>query len=70
MCYDQDAMTRPVPNDPVLTRFCATVMEIYGDRVERVVLFGSRAHDDAKPDSDYDEPLAKLRLSGARISEG
>ena len=54
MCYDQDAMTRPVPNDPVLTRFRATVKEIYGDRVERVVLFGSRARNDAKPDSDYD----------------
>ena len=36
-------MTRPMPNDPVLTRFRATVKEIYGDRVERVVLFGSRA---------------------------
>ena len=54
MCYDQAAMTRPMPNDPVLTRFRATVKEIYGDRVERMVLFGSRARDDAKPDSDYD----------------
>ena len=42
------------PNDPVLTRFRAAVTEIYGDRVERVVLFGSRARGDAKPDSDYD----------------
>jgi uncharacterized protein len=42
------------PNDPVLTRFRASVTEIYGDRVERVVLFGSRARGDAKPDSDYD----------------
>ena len=41
-------------NDPVLTRFRATVTEIYGERVERVVLFGSRARGDAKPDSDYD----------------
>ena len=36
-------MTHPMPHDPVLTRFRATVKEIYGDRVERVVLFGSRA---------------------------
>jgi len=41
-------------NDPALTRFRAAVTEIYGDRIERVVLFGSRARGDAKPDSDYD----------------
>jgi uncharacterized protein len=41
-------------NDEVLVRFRAAVSEIYGDRLERVVLFGSRARGDAKPDSDYD----------------
>jgi len=41
-------------DDPVLMRFRAAMTEIYGDRVERVVLFGSRARGDAKPDSDYD----------------
>ncbi|MBV9528798.1 nucleotidyltransferase domain-containing protein [Sphingomonas sp.] len=41
-------------DDPVLTRFRATVAEIYGDRLERMVLFGSRARGEAKPDSDYD----------------
>ena len=40
--------------DPVLTRFRAAVDALYGDRVERVVLFGSRARGDARPDSDYD----------------
>ncbi|MCI0467803.1 MAG: nucleotidyltransferase domain-containing protein [Beijerinckiaceae bacterium] len=40
--------------DPVLKRFRAAVDEIYGARVERVVLFGSRARGDAQPDSDYD----------------
>jgi uncharacterized protein len=40
--------------DPVLRRFRSAVAEIYGERVERVVLFGSRARGDAKPDSDYD----------------
>jgi predicted nucleotidyltransferase len=30
-------------NDPTLTRFRDAVAQIYGDRVERVVLFGSRA---------------------------
>ena len=38
----------------VLKRFRATLTEIYGDRVERVVLFGSRARGDAREDSDYD----------------
>jgi len=47
-------MTEKPLNDPVVTRFRAAMTEIYGDRVERVVLFGSRARGDAKPDSDYD----------------
>src|SRR5438874_9741392 len=34
--------------------FRATLTEIYGDRIERVVLFGSRARGDAREDSDYD----------------
>jgi predicted nucleotidyltransferase len=40
--------------DPVLTRFRAALDRAYGDRVARVVLFGSRARGDARPDSDYD----------------
>jgi uncharacterized protein len=40
--------------DPVLTRFRAALNRVYGNRVERVVLFGSRARGDARPDSDYD----------------
>ena len=40
--------------DPVLRRFCAVLSEIYGEHLERVVLFGSRARGEARPDSDYD----------------
>jgi predicted nucleotidyltransferase len=40
--------------DPILKRFRAALDEIYGDRIERVVLFGSRARGDAHEDSDYD----------------
>jgi predicted nucleotidyltransferase len=40
--------------DPILSRFRTALDEIYGERVERVVLFGSRARGDARPDSDYD----------------
>ncbi len=43
------------PNtDPILARFRAALGEIYGDRLERVVLYGSRARGDHRPDSDYD----------------
>ena len=40
--------------DPVLKRFRAAVREHFGDRLERIVLYGSRARGDARPDSDYD----------------
>ena len=42
------------PADPILARFRAALEEIYGARLERVVLFGSRARGAARPDSDYD----------------
>ena len=37
-----------------LVRFRASLSEIYGPRLERVVLYGSRARGDARQDSDYD----------------
>ena len=40
--------------DPTLARFRAAVAEAYGERLDRVVLYGSRARGDARPDSDYD----------------
>ena len=40
--------------DPVLTRFRAAIAGLYGDRLERAILFGSRARGDARADSDYD----------------
>ena len=41
-------------NDPILRRFRAALDALYGDRIERVVLFGARARRDARPNSDYD----------------
>ena len=41
-------------NDPVLHRFRAALVAAYGARLQRVVLFGSRARGDERPDSDYD----------------
>jgi len=48
-------MTAQQPSsDPVLNRFRAAVAATYGARLQRVVLFGSRARGDHRPDSDYD----------------
>jgi uncharacterized protein len=47
-----DAIT-PRAN-PVLLRFRAALTEMYGERIERVVLYGSRARGGAGVDSDYD----------------
>jgi predicted nucleotidyltransferase len=41
-------------DDPILKRFRAALDEMYGDRAERVILFGSRARGDTHEDSDYD----------------
>ena len=40
--------------DPILKRVRSALGDLYGDRIERVVLFGSRARGDAKENSDYD----------------
>lgn len=47
-------MTTTVTNDPVLVRLRAALNEKYGNKIDRVVLFGSRARGDAQLDSDYD----------------
>ena len=41
-------------NPIVLAKFWAALHALYGDRIERIVLFGSRARGDARRDSDYD----------------
>ena len=47
-------MDNLISRDPVPGRFRAALAETYGDRLERAVLFGSRARGDFRPDSDYD----------------
>jgi predicted nucleotidyltransferase len=47
-------MQTTVTDDPVLLRFRQALDGLYGDRIERVVLFGSRARGNACADSDYD----------------
>ncbi len=41
-------------SDPALIRFCAAVHAAFGERVERIILYGSRARGEAGPESDYD----------------
>jgi predicted nucleotidyltransferase len=43
-----------ITDDPILRRLRRALDELYGDRIERVVLFGSRARGDAGENSDYD----------------
>ena len=43
-----------VSSDPVLRRVRAARGALYGPRLGRVVLFGSRARGAPRPDSDYD----------------
>jgi uncharacterized protein len=48
-------MTAQQPStDPVVTRFRDAARAQYGNRLSRIVLFGSRARGDHRPDSDYD----------------
>jgi predicted nucleotidyltransferase len=55
-------MIRPT-DDPVLQRYKLALNEIYGDKIDRVVLFGSRARGDAHDDSDYDVAVFLKSLS-------
>jgi uncharacterized protein len=50
-------------SDPILKRFRTALDALYGDRLERVVLFGSRARGDAQPDSDYDVAVFLMDLT-------
>ena len=55
-------------DNPILAKFRAALDEMYGEKIERVVLYGSRARGDAKPDSDYDVAVF-LRNMADRFAE-
>ena len=55
-------MSPTAANDPVLVRLRTALTDLYGARLERVLLFGSRARGEVRPQFDYDvavflEPL-------------
>jgi predicted nucleotidyltransferase len=57
-----------------LARFRTALSEVYSDRIERVVLYGSRARGEARPDSDYDiavfiRGVAAFSDESARLAE-
>lgn len=56
-------MPMTVTDDPVLMRFRKALDVMYGDRIDRVVLFGSRARGDARTGSDYDVAVFLRSLS-------
>ena len=51
---EDQIMDERLAHDPILIRFGAVLDGIYGARLERVVLYGSRARGEARPDSDDD----------------
>jgi len=72
MCYD-GSMRLDTDQEPVLRRFREALRSTYGDNIERVVLYGSRARGDARPDSDYDVALflrepASLGVEAERLA--
>ena len=57
------------PIQSLPARFRAALAEVYGARIERIVLYGSRARCDARPDSDYDVAvfLRDMKDRGAEL---
>jgi len=49
-----DRVSAAVVDDPILSRFRSALAGVYGSRLDRVVLFGSRARGEAQAKSDYD----------------
>ena len=53
-----------IKDDPTLARFRAALAEVYGARIERIVLYGSRARGDARADFDYDVAVFLRDMDG------
>ncbi|MGC2413101.1 MAG: nucleotidyltransferase domain-containing protein [Stellaceae bacterium] len=62
-------MLSAIGADPILKRLRAALDELYGERIERIVLFGSRARGDAGEDSDYDVAVFLNDLREGELAE-
>ena len=51
--------------EPVLRELKARLLAIYGERIKRIVLYGSRARGDHRLDSDYDVAVFLRDYDGA-----
>ena len=58
---------RTIDLPPAVQRFRDAAREQFGDRLERIVLYGSRARGDARPDSDYDIAIFVRDLDNAYV---
>jgi predicted nucleotidyltransferase len=56
-------MSATVVYDPVLLRIRQALDSMYGDGIERVVVYGSRARANGREDSDYDVAVFLRSLS-------
>ena len=64
----------PPPIDPLMHRFRVALSDLYGERLERVVLFGSRARGDATAGSDDDvavfvKDIGSFGVESGRLAE-
>ena len=48
------AMSEAALSDPILARLKRELVELYGPRLQQVLLYGSRARGDFSEESDYD----------------
>jgi predicted nucleotidyltransferase len=62
----------------VLQQLRAGLLALYGDRLDRVLLYGSRARGDARPDSDVDvlvvlegevDPLTEIHRNSELVAD-
>ena len=54
MMVSNSNISASITSDPILVRFRTALAKTYGPRLDRVVLYGSRARGESRSDSDYD----------------